>query len=628
MEYCEKQTLRDLIKRELHKDTQDIWRLFGEILEGLMHIHSLNIVHRDLKPENIFINAATNVKIGDFGLATSGQYTMTDKTPNLLQHSTNMTRNIGTAFYVAPEAKTAEGGTYTSKIDMYSLGIIFFEMCYRPLVPGMDRATIGEGLRNIKPTLPDDFRAPEKQAQTDIILSLLTHNPEKRPSSSELLQNGKLPLKMENKSIQKVLYGLADCNSPYREKMIKTLFSLENDWAKDHAWEMEDLIFRSPDLLLLRSLVKQKLVDIFRHHGALETTRTILFPRSSYYGSNALTLLDEHGTVLQLPYDLTLPYARIIAKHQPTLERSFAFGQVFRDRQTGGQPQTFGEVDFDIVSTTALDASLKEAEVIKVLDEIVGSFPSLTKSKMCFHINHSDLLSYVFDFCKIEPSIRHAVANTLSKLNFQSWNWQKIQIELRSPLIALSAPSIDDLQRFDIKGLCLISPCHFLDLIIADNPKIAFEKLKVLFEGTEFFEKASPAIMHLQEVIEYTKRFEVKNKIYVTPLGSLNEKFYKGGVFFTCLFDQKVSDVFAVGGQYDSLVQEHRHKTSGETPIKHAVGFNLAWEKIARCPKASIRSFHKKIPDDYHDIWKTKRVSMKSNILPYFGLLRFSVMFL
>lgn len=73
MEYCEKRTLRDLIKRDLYKENDEIWRLFRQVLEGLAHIHGLNIVHRDLKPENVFIDAASNVRIGDFGLATSGQ---------------------------------------------------------------------------------------------------------------------------------------------------------------------------------------------------------------------------------------------------------------------------------------------------------------------------------------------------------------------------------------------------------------------------------------------------------------------------------------------------------------------------------------------------------------------------
>lgn len=458
MEYCEKQTMRDLIKRGLSKENEEIWRLFRQVLEGLAHIHGLNVVHRDLKPENIFIDAASNVKIGDFGLATSGQYTIPDKLSSAAMHiSGDMTKSIGTAFYVAPEVRSSAGGTYTSKVDMYSMGIIFFEMCFRPLIPGMDRALIGEGLRRKQPVFPPEFVVSEKPIQTDIILSLLSHSPKERPSSSELLKSGKLPLQMENETIRQALAGLTDSKSPYYDKMMKSLFSLSNDRAKDHAWEMGAETKSASDLLL-QGLVKEKLITIFRHHGAVETPRTILIPRSGHYGSNAVQLLDGQGTVLQLPYDLTLSHARTIAKHEPSVERSFAFGRVFRDRDSGGQPLTLGEVDFDIVSTDTLDLALKEAEVIKVLDEIAETFPSLTATQMCFHLNHSDILGLVFDFCRIEPSIRQAVAEALSKLNVQSWTWQKIRTELRSPLIGVSAPSVDDLQRFDFRGMFHILP--------------------------------------------------------------------------------------------------------------------------------------------------------------------------
>lgn len=114
------QTLRDLISRNLYKDAQEIWRLFRQILEGLVHIHSLNIVHRDLKPENVFISASPdgveNVKIGDFGLATSGQLAIDKNMPNL--DSSDITRSIGTAVYVAPEVRTGGSGSYTAKVDV------------------------------------------------------------------------------------------------------------------------------------------------------------------------------------------------------------------------------------------------------------------------------------------------------------------------------------------------------------------------------------------------------------------------------------------------------------------------------------------------------------------------------
>lgn len=453
MEYCEKRTLRDLIKRGLHRETDEIWRLFRQILEGMNHIHSLNVVHRDLKPENIFIDAASNVRIGDFGLATSGQYTIADKSSSAAMHiSGDMTRSIGTAFYIAPEVRSAVAGTYTSKVDMYSLGMIFFEMCYRPLIPGMDRALVGESLRKKQPILPTDFNVNEKAVQADITLSLISHIPKERPSSSELLHGGKLPMQMESETIRQALASLTDTRSPYYQKMMAALFSMPTMQAKDFAWDMSAVTHSANDLLL-QGLVKQKLVSIFRNHGAVETPRGFLFPRSSHYGPNAVQLLDQNGTLVQLPYDLTVPHARFIAKHEACVQRSFAFGPVFRDKQSGGQPQSFGEVDFDIVSLDTLDLALKEAEVIKVLDEIVLSFPSLAATTMCFHLNHSDLLRLIFDFCRIEPAIRTAVSDTLSKLNIQSWSWQTIRTELRSPLIGVSATSVDDLQRFDFRGM-------------------------------------------------------------------------------------------------------------------------------------------------------------------------------
>lgn len=118
-----------MISRGLYKATAEIWRLFRQILEGLAHIHGLSIVHRDLKPENIFISSSIegvdNIKIGDFGLATSGQFSV-DKIANGSSSNTtnddslesvDMTRSIGTAYYSAPEVRSAAHGMYTTKVD-------------------------------------------------------------------------------------------------------------------------------------------------------------------------------------------------------------------------------------------------------------------------------------------------------------------------------------------------------------------------------------------------------------------------------------------------------------------------------------------------------------------------------
>ena len=71
MEFCEKSTLRTAIDAGLYQDIDRVWRLFREIVEGLSHIHQQGMIHRDLKPVNIFLDSRDQVKIGDFGLATT-----------------------------------------------------------------------------------------------------------------------------------------------------------------------------------------------------------------------------------------------------------------------------------------------------------------------------------------------------------------------------------------------------------------------------------------------------------------------------------------------------------------------------------------------------------------------------
>ncbi|RDA82916.1 hypothetical protein CP532_6051 [Ophiocordyceps camponoti-leonardi (nom. inval.)] len=578
MEYCEKRTLRDLISRNLYKNTGEIWRLFRQILEGLAHMHGQSIVHRDLKPENIFISSGIdevdNVKIGDFGLATSGQFTV-DKITGTTLGTEDMTRSIGTAYYAAPEIRSAVDGQYSTKVDMYSLGIILFEMCYEPML-GMQKAEVIGSLRMLKPALPADFE-PADKTQTEIVLALVSHDPKERPSCSQLLKSGKLPVPMESETIRRILAGLSDPTSPYYDKMLSTLFARPVDATRDYAWDML-ATSPSPTELLQQGVVKSIITSIFRRHGALETPSSFIYPRSSYYGDNVVHVLDQNGTVLQLPYDLTLGHARMVAKQTTGVTKTFQFGNIFRDRKDTGQPQMFGEVDFDIVTSDALDLALKEVEVLKVLDEIVTAFPSLSSGQMCFHIGHSDLLRLIFEHCGIEPACRRAAAEVLSRLNVNKDSWQKIRLELRSPAVGISATSVDELQRFDFR----------------DSPNKAFKKLKMLSEGSDMYQRASSTVAHLKEVVEYVKRFGLKTKVYINPLNSYKENFYVGGILFSCLYDNKARNVFAAGGRYDHLVKDQRPKIGGQPGEKHAVGFTLAWERLAQTSKLSDRMFSDK----------------------------------
>lgn len=540
-------------------------------MEGLTHIHSHGIIHRDLKPENIFIDLSSNPKIGDFGLATTGQ-------GSLRQHSSEttvtnrdeMTLSVGTALYVAPELKSTASGVYTEKVDMYSLGIIFFEMCY-PLQTGMERVQMLSQLRLREHSLPITFQASEKLSQAAVLEDLVKHKPSERPSSAELLRSGKIPVRVEDEQIRQALSSLSDPSSPYFGSVMNTLFSQSsNNQLQDRLWDANgDALMTSEatEYVLIQGMVKERMTSVFRRYGAVETSRQTLFPRSTLYVNNDVAqFIDSSGALIQLPYDLILPYARMVAREAHLFPRSFAFGTVYRSTVAGGAPRTNREADFDIVSNKNQDLALAEAEVMKCLDDLIQEFPCFSKTPMCFHLSHSMLLRAILDFCRV-PKIQHAVTmDVLGKLRIGSWTWQKIRAELRAPSIAIPSSSLDDLAQFDFR----------------ETPEKAFKKLQTIFKDTSQLHVVHTVFTHVSGLVEYLKRFGISRRVFFSPLSSLNEKFYRSQIMFQCLFDTKKRDILAAGGRYDSLIKDQQpfYSTPTSTFSPHAVGTNIAWDRI------------------------------------------------
>jgi eukaryotic translation initiation factor 2-alpha kinase 4 len=92
------------------------------------------------------------------------------------------------------------------KVDIYSLGIIFFEMCHSPLGTAMERVKVLVALRQQDIVIPDDFSEEEHPQQILLLKWLLNHDPTKRPSAQELLKaECLLPLQREDVALQEVL---------------------------------------------------------------------------------------------------------------------------------------------------------------------------------------------------------------------------------------------------------------------------------------------------------------------------------------------------------------------------------------------------------------------------------------
>lgn len=136
----------------------------------------------------------------------------------------------------------------------------------------------------------------------------------------------------------------------------------------------------------------------------------------------------------------------------------------------------------------------------------------------------------------------------------------------------------------------------------------------MIMEGTEFAERIPAIFVRLNALMTYLQTFGVKRKVYVNPLSSLHDKFYRGSVLFQCVFDGKRRDVFAAGGRYDRLIQEFAPKVLSSRPQAHAVGFNLSSDQLASSITEYMTS---KAPSKDSETgaelyWSTRRVSQLS----------------
>ena len=116
MELVEGTSLADVLSREIKLPEERALNVLVQAAHGLSDIHLAGMIHRDIKPGNLLISEDGTVKITDFGIAKAASAVPITHTGMVL----------GTAQYVSPEQ--AQGATVTPASDIYSLGVVGFEM--------------------------------------------------------------------------------------------------------------------------------------------------------------------------------------------------------------------------------------------------------------------------------------------------------------------------------------------------------------------------------------------------------------------------------------------------------------------------------------------------------------------
>lgn len=176
MEYVPGEDLRSFIRRSGQLAMGTVVRIGRQICEGLVEAHRVGVVHRDLKPNNVMIDKQGNVKILDFGIARSLD----------VKGLTDSGIVLGTPEYMSPEQ--AEGKEVDGRSDVYSLGVILYEMAAGRL-PFEGKTPLSIAMKH-KGERPKDPRELNPQAPMDLsqlILKCMEKEEERRYQSAEEL---------------------------------------------------------------------------------------------------------------------------------------------------------------------------------------------------------------------------------------------------------------------------------------------------------------------------------------------------------------------------------------------------------------------------------------------------------
>ena len=233
MEYVRGETLKEYIEKHGHLPINTSIQITFDIGEALENAHKNGIVHCDIKPHNILVTETGRIKVADFGIARAVNSSATNKNDHAV---------LGSVHYFSPEQ--ASGGPVDERTDIYSLGVVMYEMM-TGVVPFEGETAISVALQHVQDDipLPTKYNRRIPRLVEQCILKAMAKNPDDRFQSiaemmSELrlsqgfvnTNKGAMPIIKNNFATQK----LPPLKSP-EEDQKKNIFSRVLDSISSHS---------------------------------------------------------------------------------------------------------------------------------------------------------------------------------------------------------------------------------------------------------------------------------------------------------------------------------------------------------------------------------------------------------
>ncbi|MFJ6933434.1 MAG: Stk1 family PASTA domain-containing Ser/Thr kinase [Lactobacillus gallinarum] len=177
MEYVDGPDLKEYIRQNAPLDLHEVIRIMDQILSAVALAHKHNVIHRDLKPQNILMDKIGNIKIADFGIAVA-----------LNQSSVTQTNSVmGSVHYMSPEQ--TRGGLVTKQSDIYSLGIILYELI-TGTVPFNGDTPVSIALKHAQEPIPSIRKKDQSvpQALENVVLKATAKDPRDRYATAQAMQ--------------------------------------------------------------------------------------------------------------------------------------------------------------------------------------------------------------------------------------------------------------------------------------------------------------------------------------------------------------------------------------------------------------------------------------------------------